>query len=78
MNTASSQVRDWLDRIGHGDLADSWEEARITGRALCGLMRLMRGGGGAGVVREVLREELGVGGLAAQLEMIEELHRLFD
>ncbi|GIL72707.1 hypothetical protein Vretimale_4413 [Volvox reticuliferus] len=72
------QVRDWLVRIGHGGLADRFEEMGVTGRALCGLMRVMRGGGGAAVVRDMLRNELGVTGLAAQLELLEELHRLFD
>lgn len=38
----------------------------------------MRGGGGAAVVCNMLRHELGVTGLAAQLELLEELHRLFD
>eukprot|EP00198_Chlamydomonas_reinhardtii_P014011 XP_001703348.1 predicted protein [Chlamydomonas reinhardtii] len=73
-----AQVRDWLVRVGHGELADGFEEQGITGRALCGLMRVMKGGGGAAVVRDMLRDELGVRGLAAQLELLEELHKLFD
>ncbi|KXZ56698.1 hypothetical protein GPECTOR_1g629 [Gonium pectorale] len=74
----AAQVRDWLVRIGHGGLADRFEEQGITGRALCGLMRVIKGGGGATLVRDMLRDELGVTGLAAQLEVLEELHRLFD
>ncbi|PNH05793.1 hypothetical protein TSOC_007898 [Tetrabaena socialis] len=71
------QVRDWLVRIGHEGLAEKFEEQQITGKCLCGLMRVMRGGGGAAVVRDMLRD-LGVRGLAAQLELLEELHLLFD
>ncbi|KAG2442907.1 hypothetical protein HXX76_002983 [Chlamydomonas incerta] len=73
-----AQVRDWLVRVGHGELADGFEEQGITGRALCGLIRVMKGGGGAAVVRDMLRDELGVRGLAVQLELLEELHKLFD
>lgn len=70
-------MRDWLVRIGMGSLISSFEDAGITGRGLCGMMRISRAGG-AGALRELLRDELGVKRLGTQLELLEELCRLWD
>eukprot|EP00201_Polytomella_parva_P018109 CAMPEP_0175070200 /NCGR_PEP_ID=MMETSP0052_2-20121109/18590_1 /TAXON_ID=51329 ORGANISM="Polytomella parva, Strain SAG 63-3" /NCGR_SAMPLE_ID=MMETSP0052_2 /ASSEMBLY_ACC=CAM_ASM_000194 /LENGTH=281 /DNA_ID=CAMNT_0016337303 /DNA_START=32 /DNA_END=877 /DNA_ORIENTATION=+ len=70
------QVRDWLYRIGIPDAIDRFESLGITGKCLSGLARLGKNGGGAAVMMEIVRGEMGIRNLGPFLNFVDELHKI--